>query len=218
MSVYIKDSSAPAVACLIWMHGLGADANDMVALADQLILKGIAVRHVFMDAPMRSVTLNGGMVMRAWYDIVGMDWHARADEVGIKHSEQLIREVIDAQVKEGFSLSQMYLVGFSQGGAMALHTSLHLSVLGGVIALSAYLPLNKSIQVVLDKQTPFFIAAGQYDSLVKPEWTRASRDWLLANQYQQVAFHQYPMDHAICMEEIKDLSIWLAQHVQGVAQ
>lgn len=217
MSVYIKDPEGKAQACIIWMHGLGADASDMAGLADQLMIKDVALRHIFMNAPSRPVTLNGGMVMPAWYDIVGLELTDREDKEGIAHSESMIREVIDSQLNDGFNSSQIFLAGFSQGGAMALHTGLHTnSRLGGVIALSAYLPLARFSQALLDKSTPFFMGAGTFDPLVKPVWVEQSKEWVAANGYENITFHFYPMEHSICYEEIRDLSVWLCDQIQGV--
>lgn len=219
LSVYLKEPEHKAQACVIWMHGLGADASDMAGLADQLTVNDVAIRHVFIDAPMRAVTLNGGMTMRAWYDIVGLELTDRVDQPGIKQSELLIRDVIDSQLKDGFAPAQIYLAGFSQGGAMALHTALHSTgKLAGVIALSAYLPLAEASKAELDRQVPFFIASGKFDPLVLPIWTSGTKDWLLAQGYANVAFHQYPMEHSICFEEIKDISLWLSRQIQGDLQ
>ncbi len=216
LSLYIKESDKPAKACIIWMHGLGADASDMVGLVEQLPLPGIPVRHLFMDAPMRPVTLNGGMVMRAWYDIKGGELLDRLDREGIAQSEMQIRQTIDSQIEQGFTASQIFLAGFSQGGAMALQTALTSNMkLGGVVALSSYLPMGFETVGVLDKQTPFFIALGTRDPLVRPEWTKASAQWLQMNGYAQVDIFEYPMDHSICVDEIKDLSHWLIEQIQG---
>ena len=215
----MKEPQEQAQACVIWMHGLGADASDMMALVNELTIKDIALRHVFVDAPSRPVTLNGGMVMPAWYDILGLELTDREDQQGINESEALIRNIMDSQLKDGFVLGQIFLAGFSQGGAMALHTALRTKgQLGGVIALSAYLPLAESVHPKLDKSTPFFMGSGQFDPLVLPKWTQQSREWLLENDYEQLSFHQYPMEHSICFEEIKDISLWLSKQVQGVLQ
>lgn len=215
----MKEPQEQAQACLIWMHGLGADASDMVGLADQLMIKEVPLRHVFIDAPSRPVTLNGGMVMPAWYDILGLELVDREDKQGIEQSELLIRQVIDAQIKDGFKSEKIFLAGFSQGGAMAIHTALHMpNQLAGVIALSAYIPLANHTKPTLDVKTPFFMGGGQFDPLVLPKWTQQSRDWLLANGYEHLVFHQYPMEHSICFEEIKDLSLWITTQVQGVTQ
>ena len=219
MSVYIKESQEPAKACVIWLHGLGADASDMVGLVDQLTVTNVALRHVFIDAPSRPVTLNGGMVMPAWYDILGLELVDREDKQGIEQSELIIRQVMDAQINDGFDTGQIILAGFSQGGAMAIHTALNTpSRLAGIIALSAYIPLVKDTHPLLDKTTPIFMGSGQFDPLVLPKWTHESRDWLLKKGYEFLSYHQYPMEHSICFEEIKDLSLWLGQQIQGVLQ
>lgn len=218
MSVYIKEPNSPAQACVIWMHGLGADATDMMGLAEQLVLNDVHVRHVFIDAPSRPITLNNGMIMPAWYDILGMQLADREDKQGIGQSAELIRKVLDEQLKAGFKTQHIYLAGFSQGGAMALHTALNYKArLGGVIALSAYLPMAGTTQPLLENFTPFFIAAGQFDPLVLPAWTQQSKEWLLAHGYDHIESHTYPMEHAVCYEELKDLSRWLVTRVQGAA-
>ncbi|AUH71810.1 phospholipase/carboxylesterase [Legionella sainthelensi] len=212
MNELINESEENAQACVIWMHGLGADASDMMGLVDQLTVTDIVLRHIFINAPQRPVTLNGGMVMPAWYDIMGMKLIDREDKEGIEQSELLIRKVIDEQLNAGFSYNQIFLAGFSQGGAMALHTALHTPAqLAGVIALSAYLPLAEHNRPKLDKSTPFFIGSGQYDPLVLPQWTELSKDWLLDKGYKNISYYKYPMEHSVCFEEIKDLSFWLKQ-------
>lgn len=219
MSIYTKDPEHPAAVCIIWMHGLGADSSDMANLSQQLYLADSAVRHVFIDAPKRPVTLNAGMVMHAWYDIIGLKLIDRVDKQGIEQSECLIRDVINKQLIDGFDYRQIFLAGFSQGGAMALHTALNTSErLGGIIALSAYLPLAHETGYNLDKNTPFFIAGGQFDTLVLPAWTEQSKNWLLDHGYTNCAFHQYPMEHSICYEELKDISLWLTNQIKGVVQ
>lgn len=212
----MKEPQQPAQACVIWMHGLGADASDMMGLSDQLLINDIPIRHVFLDAPMRPVTLNGGMMMPAWYDIVGMELNDREDKPGIEDSERNINQVIESQLTDGFTAEQIFLAGFSQGGAMALHTALNTSIpLAGVIALSAYIPLASDTKPKLEKSTPFFMAGGQFDPLVIPKWTQQSKEWLIANGYEHIAFHQYPMEHSVCLEEIRDLSMWLKMQVKG---
>lgn len=217
LNVYIKEPQQQAQACVIWMHGLGADASDMTGLAQQLPLDDLPLRHVFMDAPVRPVTLNNGMAMRAWYDILGMKLTDREDKEGILASEGLIRQVVDEQIKAGFSSKQIFLAGFSQGGAMALYTALHMSEpLGGVIALSGYLPLASQCKSELPKNTPIFIAGGQYDPIVLPLWVKQTAEWLAGVGYTELTEHYYLMEHSICMEEIKDLSSWLRAQVKGV--
>jgi phospholipase/carboxylesterase len=217
LSVYVKEPKGQAQACVIWMHGLGADSSDMMGVAEQL-MSTVFLRHVFIDAPMRPVTLNNGMVMPAWYDILGMKLTDREDKVGIEHSEALIRQTMKEQEQAGFSTDKIFLAGFSQGGAMALHTALHTKdKLAGVIALSAYLPLANFSKPILNRDTPFFIGSGLYDPVVLPAWTKQSQEWLTSAEYKNVNVHTYPMEHSICYEEVKDISSWLTQHTPGVS-
>lgn len=204
----------PAQAVVIWMHGLGADAGDMRGLAEELKISEVAIRHVFINAPLRSVTLNNGMLMPAWYDIVGLELVDRQDKEGIDESMLQIRQVMEEQYAAGFTPQQVYLAGFSQGGAMALYTALNTAArLGGVIALSGYLPLANQFEPKLDKNTPFFLGSGQFDAIVLPKWVKMSSDWLLEKKYVHLTQYQYPMEHSVCMDEIKDLGVWLSNHV-----
>ena len=213
LSVYINDPSEKACACVIWMHGLGADAQDMAGLAEQLPLT-LAVRHVFIDAPIRPVTINNRMPMRAWYDILGVALTDREDNAGIKASEEIINKVIINQIQDGFKDKQIFLAGFSQGGAMALHTGLNYSAtLGGVIALSAYIPLASSCKIALSKDTPMFLASGIYDQIVLPLWTKKSVEMLQVNGFENISSHEYPMEHNICADEVKDIAHWLNMQV-----
>lgn len=213
----LKKNESPAHACIIWMHGLGADASDMAGLAAQPPISELPVSHIFMDAPVRPVTINAGMKMRAWYDIIGFELSDREDKEGILQSQAQIFEVINAQLNAGFRADQIVLAGFSQGGAMALHTALHCNLpLAGVIALSAYLPLALECKPVLSQDTPIFLGFGQFDPVVIPEWTKVSGRWLVANGYNQITLQQYPMEHAICGEEINDIALWLSNHLRGV--
>ena len=206
-------------ACVIWMHGLGADASNMEGLAAQLDLPTAAIRHVFLNAPMRAVTINNGMHMRAWYDIGGSTIMDREDALGIAASQKQIVTAIDDQVNLGFSTHTIFLAGFSQGGAMALFSGLNFDrKLAGIIALSAYLPLLKHCDAAADKTTPIFLAYGHLDAIVQPTWTKQSSDWLKNRGYVNITMHDYTMEHSICREELTDLSSWLQQQVQRVAR
>lgn len=216
MNIYLKEPQQQAQACIIWMHGLGADASDMAGLAEQLMLDGLAVRHVFMDAPIRPVTLNNGMAMPAWYDITGVQLTDREDREGIVASQALITEVIETLCGEGFSSKQIFLAGFSQGGAMALYTGLHYAKpLAGIISLSAYLPLATELKARQARDIPVFIGAGRFDPLVLPQWTQQTVEGLKAAGYNKLSCHDYPMEHAVCIDEIKDLSQWLTVLIKG---
>ncbi|KTD45665.1 phospholipase/carboxylesterase [Legionella rubrilucens] len=211
------DPKHPAQACVIWMHGLGADANDMVGLAEQLQVNELMLRHVFLDAPVRPITINSGMVMRAWYDILAMDFAAREDKEGILTSEKMIIAAVEQQLATGFTSEQIYLAGFSQGGAMALHTALRMTrPLAGVISLSAYLPLAKECEPQLPGTTPLFLAYGTYDPIVWPLWTKETIKWLDQKGFSAISAHEYPMEHSVCANEIVDLSQWLIQHTGGI--
>lgn len=217
LTVHVKEPSSPAKACIIWMHGLGANAADMAALADYPLLANLPVRHVFVEAPRRCVTLNGGMPMQAWYDIIDTTLTGREDKQGITTSHEHILAIIHAQIASGFGSEQIILAGFSQGGAMALYTALHCELsLAGVVALSSYLPMASSCQPVLVKTTPMFLAFGQYDAIVLPEWTKKSEHYLLNYGYNRLTVRQYPIQHAICLEEIEDLAAWLSLSIKGV--
>ena len=218
LNVYVKAPQQPAQACIIWMHGLGADAQDMAGLAEQLPVS-VAIRHVFIDAPVRPVTINNHMPMRAWYNITGMKLTDREDEAGILQSEALIRQVIEDQIAEGFVSEQIFLAGFSQGGAMALFTGLQTThPLAGIITLSAYLPLAAICRMSLHNSTPVFAAAGQYDPVVLPIWTKQSIESLKSRGFQHITWHEYPMEHSICAEEVKDLALWLDKQVASCAR
>ena len=203
MSVYIKDPQQKAQACVIWMHGLGADAQDMEGLASALPLS-VGVRHVFLDAPVRPVALNNHMPMRAWYNIYGMSLMDRDDTPGIKESEGIIRAVMDAQIDAGFSSEQIFLAGFSP--------------LAGLIVLSAYLPLSGACQIEQRRETPLFVGSGTYDPIVLPAWTNLSVAFLRNNGFHNMVLQDYPMEHSICSEEINDLAHWLNEQVSTITR
>lgn len=194
-------------ACVIWLHGLGASGNDMRGLVGQLH-QWPSVRHVFLDAPVRPITINGRMPMRAWYDIIGAKLTDREDKEGILHSESLIHDVINQQVSNGLSLQSIYLAGFSQGAAMALYTGLKLPTIGGLIALSGYLPLSTELQATLDQNTSIWMGAGNFDEIVLPAWTHYTFEHIKTLGYTNVSLMTYPMGHEVCLQEIYDLVDW----------
>lgn len=209
MKVYINDPQQPAQACIIWLHGLGANAEDMAGLSAQLTLN-VPVRNVFADAPIRPVTVNNRMPMQAWYDVISFNTGAPEDHAGILQSVSWLDELIHRQVAEGFDSKSIYLAGFSQGGLIALYAGLQCaSPLGGIISLSAYLPLVCGVVFRQDKQIPIFMAGGKHDSLVDPVWIQKTFEWIQFQGYQNVTLHQYPIEHSVCAEEIRDLSNWL---------
>lgn len=207
----------PQKACIIWLHGLGADASDMAGLVSQLRIPAASFKHVFLDAPFRAVTINNGIRMRAWYDIVGDKLTDREDEQGIGEAQQQILTAVDEQIAAGFSAQQIFLAGFSQGGAMALYTALNQSKpLAGVVVLSGYLPLVKEVRASMPKDTPLFMACGRFDPIVLPQWTQATLNWVKNQGYHTIAWYEYSMQHTICHEEIADLSCWLLLQMEGI--
>lgn len=201
--------SVNTLAC-IWLHGLGASSNDMQQIAEALSVKNMLIRHVFLDAPLRSVTINQGYVMPAWYDIAGTQLTDREDTEGIQASSQLIDDAIDSICQHGFTSDQIIIAGFSQGAAMALYSALTSERrLAGVIALSGYLPLSTSMLPKQPTSLPIFMGYGRFDGVVMHAWTQLSIAWLRERQYQDLTIEDYPIDHSICPEEILDLSSWL---------
>jgi molybdenum cofactor synthesis domain-containing protein len=214
-TIEIETARNPA-ASVIWMHGLGADGNDFVPIVRELDLEGMpAIRFVFPHAPMRPVTINNGYVMRAWYDVSYGDLEGRsrrADEQGVRESGQAIARLIERELDRGISSGHIVLAGFSQGGAMALHTGLRYpQPLAGIMALSTYLPLAESLAAEAapaNAGTPIFMAHGTLDPVVPYAMGAKSRD-LLARLGYEVEWHEYPMPHSVCLEEIQAISAWL---------
>ena len=203
-------------ASVIWMHGLGADANDFVPVVNELGLDGAQpVRFVFPNAPMRAVTINNGYVMRAWYDVSFGDLEGksrRADEQGVRESQAQIDALIEREVGRGILNKNILLAGFSQGGAIALHTGLrYLRKLGGVMALSTYLPLAESLPqegAPENKTVPIFMAHGVFDPVVPLVMGAGSMTFLTGLGYA-VDWRQYPMQHSVCAQEIQDIGAWM---------
>lgn len=203
-------------ACMIWLHGLGADSSDMKGLANALPVTA-PVEHIFLDAPYRAVTVNAGMRMRAWYDIAGFDFKAQEDEPGIQESTQIVMQNIQKAIDAGYQPEQIMIAGFSQGGAIALYAALHYpNRLAGVVTLSAYLPLAQKCQPLMPRDTPIFMAYGQRDNLVLPMFSQYSSEWLHLHGYKQTNLHEYPMMHEICQQEIQDLAQWIDTHIKRI--
>ena len=210
----IEVGPSDADVCCIWLHGLGADGHDFAPLIPQLNLPH--VRFILPHAPTRPITVNGGMVMRGWYDITAMDIGAawREDETGIRESQALLEAHIERERNRG--AQRIFLVGFSQGGAVALHTGLrHTAPLAGILALSAYLPLTASLEAEkspANQNIPIFQAHGDHDPVIDLRHARATRDRLQQQGYG-VEYREYPMAHAVAPEEIRDIAAWLQVHL-----
>ncbi len=214
-TIEIETGKNPTYA-VIWMHGLGADGNDFVPIVSELGLDAApAIRFVFPHAPMRPVTINNGYVMRAWYDVSFGDLEGKsrnADERGVRESQAQINALIEREGKRGIAAGNVVLAGFSQGGAIALQTGLrHPERLAGVMALSTYLPLADSFPreaSAANKETPIFMAHGLFDPLVPLVMAAGSMTFLTGLGYA-VEWHQYPMQHSVCAQEIQDIGNWL---------
>ena len=205
-------------AAVIWMHGLGADGNDFVPIVNELDLAGApGIRFVFPHAPVRAVTINNGHRMRAWYDISfgDLEGHTRkADEKGVRESQAQIGELIARESARGIPAGKIVLAGFSQGGAVALQTGLrHPEKLAGVMALSTYLPLADSFAqeaAPANAKTSVFMAHGTHDPVVPYAMGRNSCA-LLEKAAYAVEWHEYPMQHSVCLEEVADIGRWLVK-------
>ena len=213
-TVEIETAPAPR-ASIIWLHGLGADGHDFEPIVPELGLgKTLAVRFVFPHAPARPVTINGGMVMRAWYDVVAAGGDRREVEPGVRESARRIEALIERERARGVADSAIVLAGFSQGGAMALHTGLrHPERLAGIMALSCFLPLADTVATegsAANRNVPIFMAHGTHDPLIPVDRGRLARDLLTGIGYR-IAWHEYPMPHSVCGEEVADIAAWLAK-------
>ena len=209
------ESAPQPTAAVIWLHGLGADGHDFAGLVPELDLSNCPpIRFVFPHAPSMPVTVNGGYVMPAWYDILGPDLVSQQDASGIQSSERAIVALIAQEVARGIPAERIVLAGFSQGCAMALHTGLRLPQrLAGIMALSGYLPLADRFTAErhpANAQTPVFMAHGTQDPVVVIARGEASRD-ALAALGQPVEWHSYPMPHSLHPREISDISAFLAR-------
>ncbi len=215
-AVEINPAGTPR-SCIIWLHGLGADGHDFEPLIPQLdVVESLGVRVVLPHAPRRPVTINRGVVMPAWYDIPAADFRQGQDDAGIRESAQQLQALIGREIEAGIPAQQILLAGFSQGGAIALHTGLRYEQpLAGILALSTYLPLAESLAVEAspaNRAVPVFMAHGTQDPVVPLSLATLSRDALQQQGYD-VAWHSYPMPHAVCPEELRDIRDWLVQRL-----
>ena len=200
-------------ACVIWLHGLGADGYDFEPIVPVLDLPETpGVRFVFPHAPKQSVTINAGMVMRAWYDVYPLEGVRREDEAGVRASQGKVEALIAREKARGIPAARLVLAGFSQGGAIAFQTGLrHPERLAGIMALSTYLPLARTLAAeahAANRDVPIFMAHGTHDALIPLDRGGRSRDLLRAAGYR-VEWYQYPMAHEVCDAELRDLSVWL---------
>lgn len=213
LSAVTVEPSAPADAAVIWLHGMGADGHDFEWLVPRLALPPTArVRFVFPHAPRRPITINRGAVMRAWYDITDLGSLQHEDEDGIRASARALHRMIGQQTGQGIDSRRIVLAGFSQGGAIALHTGLrHPEPLAGVLALSTYLPLPTGLDTGIhpaNSGLPILMAHGTDDPVLPAALAERSRDLLQARGLP-VEWHLYPMGHCVCPEETAAISAWL---------
>ncbi|PTR13980.1 phospholipase/carboxylesterase [Nitrosospira sp. Nsp2] len=213
-AVELETGPSPTRAVL-WLHGLGADGHDFVPIVDELALPStLSIRFVFPHAPMRPVSINRGMVMRAWHDYDMIDPNVGVQEnlESLRSSQRAIEALIDRETERGIKPENVVLAGFSQGGALALHTGLrHSERLAGILALSGYLPAPRTLAAEAHRAnfaTPVFMAHGRLDSVVPLVLAATSKQQLLESGYA-VDWHEYPMAHTVCREEIDDISRWL---------
>ena len=208
----IETGAKPSIS-VIWLHGLGADGFDFAPIVPELIRKNWpAMRFVFPHAPVRAVTINNGFRMRAWYDIKSFDFKQRADETGVRESMMQVDTLISRENDRGVPSSRIFLVGFSQGGAVALANGLRREAgLAGIVALSTYLPMadvTANEMTNAGKNTPVFFAHGSGDPVIPMAIGKASHQ-ALVDLGVNSQWHDYPMQHAVCAEEISDLADWL---------
>ncbi len=215
-TVEIAPSGTPA-GSIIWLHGLGADGHDFEPIVPELRLpESLPLRFIFPHAPVRPVTINGGMSMRAWYDIYGFDRDGPVDEAGIRESAARLDDLVRREVERGIAARNVVVAGFSQGGAIALHAALRYPErLAGLLALSTYLPLLSSFQAevadvpdLANRDLPIFMAHGSFDPVLPMHLGTTSRDRLQAAGFE-VEWRDYPMAHAVCPQEIADIRRFL---------
>jgi len=209
-TIELETGKSPTTS-VIWLHGLGADGHDFEAIVPELDLPAIPIRFVFPHAPMQPVTINAGMVMRAWYDVSDAALR-REDEAGVRASQVHLEALISREKERGTRANRILLAGFSQGGAIALHTGLrYRERLAGIMALSCYLPVADKLAGeahAANRDVPVFMAHGTLDSVVAISRALQSSE-LLGREGYSVEWHEYHMPHSVCPEEIRDVSAWL---------
>jgi phospholipase/carboxylesterase len=208
-----KETGPNPTVAIIWMHGLGADANDFVPMLQELDLAGLpAIRFIFPNADTMPVTVNGGYVMRAWYDIIATDLGRQEDEAGLRASQVKVEALMARENARGIPNERIILAGFSQGCAMTLQTGLRQKTkLAGLLCLSGYVPIAPKAAAEHTPEslaTPIFLVHGRMDPVIAIARATASRD-LLVDWGYQVEWHEYAMQHSLCQEEVNDISTWL---------
>ncbi len=203
---FVSEPEGAADACVIWLHGLGADGKDFFGIVDELGLPiNHAVRFIFPSAPFLNITINNGMLMRGWYDIFDLSMVRKEDAAGMKQSQAIINDIIKDQLAKGIPSQRIILAGFSQGGAMSLYAGLRYpTTLAGIICLSAYLPLISELAAEKsphNQTTPIFMAHGIFDPVVPYNMGHTAYEYLNSNNYN-VTWNSYPMAHTLCIEEI----------------
>lgn len=207
------EPAGKARGAVIWLHGLGADGHDFESIVPELKLPAdLALRFVFPHAPVRPVTLNGGMAMRAWFDILGLDRKAAQDDAGIRASAAELDMLIRREVERGLTLGKIAVAGFSQGGAIALHGGLRYPArLAGIMGLSTYLPLEDTLSAersAANADVPVFLGHGAQDPVLPIQMGEHSHKVLERNGYP-VEWHQYTMAHSLCPDEVRHIREWL---------
>lgn len=210
--VEITTGESPRVS-VIWLHGLGADGHDFEPMVPELQLDGVLpVRFLFPHAPVRPVTLNGGIPMRAWFDLAGLDRQSAVDRAGLEESRTRVEALIAREQERGIAADHIVVAGFSQGGAVALHAGLrHEQRLAGLIGLSTFLPLAEELEreaTAVNRELPIFMAHGEQDPVLPPQLGEASFRTLERLGYP-VKWRTYPMPHAVCPQEIRHIRAWL---------
>lgn len=213
-SIIIETREHPDAA-VIWLHGLGADGNDFVPIVEQLQLPShYAIRFIFPHAPLRPITINQGYQMPGWYDVSSLSIAEQEDETGIRESSAILKELCEEQEADGIDACRIVLAGFSQGGAIALHCGCRYpKPLAGIMALSTYLPLPDTLADEISEavtETPIFMAHGRQDNVVAYDYGKQSMEQLQAFDID-VHWHEYDMEHSVCIEEIQHIGQWLSE-------
>ena len=213
LAYVVEEKNAPISAAVIWLHGLGADGSDFLPVVEELSFpKTLGIRFVFPHAPLRPVTINAGRMMRAWYDLYALSGPTPENETQLRAVSEQVHMLIESQEAQGIPTHRIILAGFSQGGATALFAGLRYpKPLGGIMALSGYLPLSQKTEAeknVVNQKTPIFIAHGDRDTILPCTAGEQSAEFLKAQGYS-VSWHRYSMAHEVCRSEISDIAAWL---------